>query len=187
MGSDQSLLSCCEPVAMPTATQTCFRGDEAANGESKAGWDKKEIKAWQRGGTSGSFGRTDFGSGQQFPTGPVLDQCGSSSHLEQGVTMGGLGMMFLEDSEGALHTHMIRAEGPAHACGLICKGDKLVQIDGQNALGLNSAPEASPSISGPHGSSVRLLFERVNASTYEVVLTRDSSFYPDQVAIPPPG
>jgi hypothetical protein len=185
MGNDQSLSGCCEPIFEPATTQTCMR-EAAANVKSKAGWDKKEIKAWQTGGLSGSFGRTDIGSGQQFPTEPV-DQHGSSSHLDEGAPMGGLGMMFLEDSEGLLHTHMIRAEGPAHQCGLICKGDKLVQIDGQKTLGLNSASQASPNISGPHGTSVRLLFERENASTYEVVLTRDSSFYPDQVAIPPPG
>lgn len=99
--------------------------------------------------------------------------------------MGGVGVVLIRDKSGCFYVNLLVKGGPAHYSGRLQQGDILRFVDD---LDLRERPHENPALQGPHGSTVKLGFERgFGADPFFVTLVRDEKCFPDQLALPPPG
>jgi len=86
----------------------------------------------------------------------------------------GVGLIFRKDAYGLFHVLTISAGGPADISGVIEVSDVLVEINGNQVVGMSLA-QLKSFITGPIGTPCRLVFERPSGATthrYEVCLFR---------------
>jgi C-terminal processing protease CtpA/Prc len=86
----------------------------------------------------------------------------------------GVGIIFRKDPYGLLHVLTIAKGSPAEGCGVISKGDVLMNVNGHPAVGMSLA-QVKSAIVGPPGTPVKLILERPQGSStfrFEVCLFR---------------